>query len=379
MGIIGVLVAVLIIGFIILIHEFGHYIVGKLSGCSVSQFSIGWGPKLLSFKRRETDYRISWIPFIGGYVRMPGMEGESAELTKEETEDIKKYNLKTFEELRTWQKFLTFIGGVGLQIIICTLILTVVISILGKPVTKVVVAEVTPNSPAEVSGISRGDVIIKADAEEIDSVEVLISFIADKADKPVLLTIEREEEIKTLTVIPRYSEEYKRALMGIQLSPFTDYKKDNMKWHDYIFGGIIFTGTLSRMLIKGIWQLITHPENLKSVLGPVGIVVVTKEVIKLGFLQFLLFFAMININLAIINLLPIPALDGGHVLMLSIEKLIRIKIKLRVKEAINMVGFIFIISLMLYVTYYNILWISGSKNKENEKIKQIEVQPERKR
>ena len=164
MGIFGVILAIIIIGIIIFIHEFGHYIVGKFSGASVSRFSLGWGPKLFSFKRKETHYQLSWIPFIGGYVRIPGMEGESAELTEEEKSDIKKYNLKTFEDARTWQKFLVFVGGVGLQIVICILLLTLVIALWGKPINKVFVGQVIPNSPAETAGVKQYDVILKVSA-----------------------------------------------------------------------------------------------------------------------------------------------------------------------------------------------------------------------
>lgn len=372
MQIMGILAALAIIGFIILIHEFGHYLVGKLSRCSVSQFSIGWGPKLISFKKKETDYRISWLPFIGGYVRMPGMEGESAELTEEEAKDIKKYNLKTFEEIRTWQKFLVFVGGVGMQIITCALILTLVVSILGKPVTKVVVLGVMPGSPAEEAGLEKLDKIIKVDGKKISSGEELRELTAQKAGKIMLLTVKREDELKELQVMPEYSQKDKRALIGISFSPidFIDFEKDDMKWHDYLFGGIVFTGMISKIVIKTLGWLITAKVPLNAVSGPVGIVAATKNVMTLGFLTFLIFLANININLAIINLLPFPALDGGHVLFLSIEKIFRFKIKPKIKEVITMAGFAILIGLVLLVTYNDIrgLFYAKDISREPEKV-----------
>ena len=125
--------------------------------------------------------------------------------------------------------------------------------------------------------------------------------------------------------------------MGINIAESIDYEKEHMKWFDYAFGGLIFTYKLSVMMVQGIWQLITGQVSLKSVMGPIGIVAVTKEVVKTGFIDTLLFFALININLAIINLLPFPALDGGHTLILSIERSFRIKIKPKTKEIINQV------------------------------------------
>ncbi len=373
MGIIGVIVAIILIAIIIFIHEFGHYIMGKLSGCSVSKFSIGWGPKLTSFKKKETEYRISWFPFIGGYVRMPGMEGESMALTEEESEDIKRYNLKTFEELRSWQKFLVFIGGIGLQIITCILILTLFIDIFGKPVKRVVVTDVITNSPAEAAGLRKMDIIIKVDGQVIDSPQELIDITKDKSDRLMNLTVRRESQFLKIAVKPTYSDEHKRAMMGIQIGLLTEYKKEGMRWFDYLFGGIIFTGKISLMILQQIWMLITNQVSIRYVMGPVGIVLITKDIVQAGFLQTLLFFALININLAIINLLPFPALDGGHIFILSMEKIFRTRIKSKVKEIINMIGLALLIIFIIYVTFNDITREVQNKESQVNKAKEIEV------
>ncbi len=376
MGILGVILAIIIIGIIIFIHEFGHYIVGKFSGTSVSRFSLGWGPKLFSFKRKETHYQLSWIPFIGGYVRIPGMEGESAELTEEEKSDIKKYNLKTFEDARTWQKFLVFIGGVGLQIVICILILTLVIALWGKPINKVFVGQVIPNSPAETAGVKQYDVILKVDKEKVESSEGLIVALSDKADKEVALTISRKNEEVQIMIIPEYSKEQKRALIGIGIGEsldFMDLGKAGMRWHDYIFGGLILTANMIMLILKIMWLLITGGLSLKMAAGPIGIIAETTKAIGLGFHYTLFFFIMININLAIINMIPFPALDGGHVLFLSIEKIFRFKIKPKVKEIITLVGFAFLIILIIYISFNDIIRLTKQKQLKTEKADQAEV------
>jgi regulator of sigma E protease len=375
MGIVGFLVALLIVGFIILIHEFGHYIMGKLSGCSVSRFSVGWGPKLFSFKRKETEYRISCIPLIGGYVKLPGVEEAGGQATDEELEDIKKYKLKTFEELNTRQKFSVFFGGVGLQAIVCAIILSLVVCFMGKPLTKVMVGGVAEDSPAEASGMVIGDIILEADGQEMNSVEELIDFTSDKAGRSVSVIVMREKEPKTLKVVPRYSEKEKRALMGINIAPTLYFDKQSMRWHDYAFGGIVFTGKLSARIMQGLWQLITAQVSLKtSAMGPVRMVAFTKEIVKLGVMQVLLFFAMININLAIINLMPFPALDGGHILFLSIEKLLRVKIKPKVKEIVNTAGFFILIALMLYITFNDVTQLAkGRRQAQQEDVQQKEL------
>jgi regulator of sigma E protease len=376
MGILGIIAAIILICIIIFIHEFGHYIAGKLSGCSVSQFSIGWGPNLFSFKRKETEYKISWLPLIGGYVRLPGMEGEGGQLTEQEQKDLKKYNLKTFRNLKTWQKFLIFVGGAALQIIFCILILTFLISIMGKPVSQVIIADVSEDSPAQIADIRKFDRIIEADGKRIDSAKKLIEMTADRADKKITLLIKREGEFKQIELAPEYSKELNRAVIGVQIAEAIDYEKENMNWSDYVFGGVIFTGRLTAIIIQAVWFLLTRQISLRALSGPVEIVALTGEVVKTGFLQSLLFLAVININLAILNLLPFPALDGGHVLLLSIEKVFRIKIKPRIKEILNTIGFILLIFLILYITFYDITGRIAKREEESERPQKIETQVE---
>ena len=374
----GIVLAVIIFGLIILIHEFGHYIVGKLSGCSVSKFSIGWGPKLAAFKRKETEYQISWIPLIGGYVRMPGMEGESAELTKEEAEDIKKYNLKTFEEIKTWQKFMVFIGGVGMQILTAILLLSIVIAVMGKPLNKLYIASVGEDSPAQAAGLKPADIILKVNNKSINSVDDLLNYLEDKDKIQVEVNYKRGNEYLTTGVIPVYNSEYKKVVMGVNIVPTLYFNKEDMSWKDYVFGGIVFTGKLSAMMLEGIWMLISGELPLKeSAMGPVGIVAITKDIIKTGFLNIIMFFVLININLAYINLMPFPALDGGHIVFLAIEKMFRIKIRTKVKEKIIIVGFSLLILLILYITFNDVsrlYRIHKSKNEVSTSEKVIDIE-----
>jgi regulator of sigma E protease len=364
----GIILAVIIFGLIILIHEFGHYIAGKLSGCSVSKFSIGWGPKLFSFKRKETEYQISWIPLIGGYVRMPGMEGESAELTEDEEKDIKKYNLKTFEEIRTWQKFLIFIAGIGIQLLTAVLLLSVVIAVMGKPVNKLYIAQVNESSPAATAGLKAADIIDTVDDTPISSVEDLSAYLEDKEGVSVEINIKRGDQHISKQVTPIYNEQYKKVVLGVNIAPTLYFDKSAMSWNDYVFGGLVFTGKLSLKMLEGIWMLISGKLPFKeSAMGPVGIVAVTKDIIKTGFFNVVMFFILININIAFINLLPFPALDGGHVLFLAIEKMFRVKISTSIKEKIIIVGFSILILFILYITYNDIMRIRKINRMQHEK------------
>ena len=371
--------AIIIFGLIILIHEFGHYIVGKLSGCSVSKFSIGWGPKMLAFKRKETEYQISWIPLIGGYVRMPGMEGESTELTKEEAEDIKKYSLKTFEEIGTWQKFMVFIGGVGMQMITAILLLSIVIAVMGKPLNKLYIVSVGESSPARAAGLEPADIILKVDNESITSVDDLLNYLKDKDNKEVEVSFKRGSEYLATSIIPLYNDEYKKVVLGINIAPTLQFEKDDMSWKDYAFGGIVFTGELSLKMIEGIWMLVSGKLPIKeAAMGPVGIVAITKDIIKTGPLNVIMLFILININLAFINMLPFPALDGGHVVFLAIEKIFRIKIGTKVKEKIIIVGFSILILFILYITFNDISRLyKNYQSKKETAIKEEVINKER--
>ncbi|MBM3253070.1 MAG: PDZ domain-containing protein [Candidatus Omnitrophica bacterium] len=349
----GLLVAIIIVGFVIFIHELGHFIFAKLWHVSVLQFAIGWGPKIISVKKRETQYRLNLFPLIGGYVKLLGEEGDNSD--EKDLDESSKWNLKRLDEIAPLKKASVFGGGVLLQFLICILILSLVVVFAGKPSSIVLVANVMENSPAFISGIKSGDLILKANENKIISSKALIEFISRNADREILLQIKRKEAVLKIAVIPRFNPKENRAQIGVGIAETTVFSKEGMRLYEYVFGGAILTFKIAFKVMEGICSLILRRVSLKALIGPIGIVDLTGEVAKTGFLYTLLFFAIININLAIINAFPIPACDGAHLLMLSVESIFKIRISPRFKRVINIAGFALLILLLFYVSYNDLL------------------------
>lgn len=349
----GLFVAIIIIGFVIFIHELGHFLFAKAWRVSVLQFAIGWGPKIISAKKRETEYRLNLFPLIGGYVKLLGEEEDKIE--EKELSESRKWGLKRLDEIKPLRRALVFAGGVLFQIAVCVLILSLVILFVGKPTPVVLVANIMEGSPAFTSDVKSGDIILGADGKKVISSKALVDFISRNPDKEITLLIKRKDSLLNIKVTPRLNVKENRAQIGVGITETTVFSKEGMKFYEYIFGGAILTFKIGLKVIEGIFSLILRKVSLKALIGPIGIVDLTGEVAKTGFLYTLLFFAIININLAIINAFPIPACDGSHLLILAIESIFRVKIKPHIKKAINTVGFAAIILLLFYVSYNDLL------------------------
>ncbi len=353
----GLIVAIIIVGFIIFIHEFGHFIFAKLWRVSVLQFALGWGPKIFSVVKKETEYRLNLFPLIGGYVKLLGEE-EGAD-NKEETDRARRFNLKRLDEIEPRKRALVFGGGILFQVLTCILVLSLVIVFAGKPTPVVLVANVMEGSPAFDSGIRSGDFILKASDKKVSSSKALVEYISEKAGEEIPLLIKRKNEVIETSVIPRLNLKEQKAQIGVGITETTVFSKEGMKPYDHVFGGAMLTLKIGFKVLEGIWSLILRRVSPRALIGPIGIVDLTGEVARTGFLYTVLFFALININLAIINALPIPACDGAHLLILFVERIFRVRIKPRIKRVINTAGFAAILLLLFYVSFNDIMNLRG--------------------
>lgn len=366
----GIIIAFIIIGIIIFFHELGHYIFAKKAKCGVLTFAIGWGPKILSFKRKETEYKINALPMIGGYVNIYGLEEEKTEASeeKEQIQMIKKCKLKDFSDVSTWNKIQIFLGGVFIQLLLCVAILTIFTNIMGFPITGVAINKVFPSSPAELAKLQPGDVIVDINEYKIKSVEQMIDIIEHSENRFIDITIRRNNEIILKSVKPEFNEEFNKVTIGVSISPALYYSKEKGNLWNRLIGGIVLTGKLTKTMLIGIQKLITGQLPLSMIKGPIGIIDITQEVARTGINNLIMLFAIINLNLAIINSLPFPALDGGHMLILLIEKFFNIKVKPKIKRVINTIGLVILLSLILYVSINDILGLK-SKYFNTSKIK----------
>lgn len=353
---INIIVFILILGIVVLIHEFGHFITAKSFGVYCSEFSIGMGPKLFSKKIEETEYEIRALP-IGGFVSMAG----EADNEIEEFKDVPFE--RTINGISCWKKVVVFLAGVFMNFILSIVILIGVYSFIEVQDNTPVIGSVSDNGPAMMAGIEAGDRITKIayDGEEYiigsydDIREVMGKIESD--DKTVTVEVELVRDSKTLTkqVNAQYSEESGMFILGVisgtrQLSFFeaVNYAFDQFK-------------TLSLLIFTTLGQLFTDTANtIGQLSGPAGIYSTTAQITATGSIsQLLIFLALISTNVGIFNLLPIPGLDGCQVIFALVEKMIGRELPLKLRYALQLAGLALVFALLIYVTINDVSRILG--------------------
>lgn len=353
---INIIVFILILGIVVLIHEFGHFITAKSFGVYCSEFSIGMGPKLFSKKIGETEYEIRALP-IGGFVSMAGeADNEIVEFKDVPFE-------RTINGISCWKKVVVFLAGVFMNFILSIVILIGVYSFIEVQDNTPVIGSVSDNGPAMMAGIEAGDRITKIayDGEEYiigsydDIREVMGKIESD--DKTVTVEVELVRDSKTLTkqVNAQYSEESGMFILGVisgtrQLSFFeaVNYAFDQFK-------------TLSLLIFTTLGQLFTDTANtIGQLSGPAGIYSTTAQITATGSIsQLLIFLALISTNVGIFNLLPIPGLDGCQVIFALVEKMIGRELPLKLRYALQLAGLALVFALLIYVTINDVSRILG--------------------
>lgn len=326
--------AIFVFLLVILLHELGHFTVAKLSGIKVNEFAIGMGPKLIQTKKGETLYTLRLLP-IGGYVKMEG-------------EDEKSNDPRSFNNVSTLKKIATVAAGALMNFILAIIVLSVVSFYTGMPTTTI--DEVIKDSPAGLSGVLEGDKIISIDGIKTSTWNELSDTISksDSSKEMDVLLIRNGEE-KSIKIQP--SEDNGRTIIGIMPA----YEKS---LGSAIKGGIettmMFLGLMFDFL-KGVFRGSVSSNDLS---GPVGVITEIGRVAESGFLNLLYLLGFISVNLGFFNLLPIPALDGSRIAFLLVE-LVRGKPIDPDKEGfIHTIGFLLLITLMLFVTYKDLLRIN---------------------
>jgi regulator of sigma E protease len=329
---------------LIIIHEFGHFAVAKRNGVKVERFAVGFGPKIAGIKKGETEYALCAVP-LGGYVKMAG-----------ETYDDKP-------EDKPWE-FLSKSPGVRARIILAgpflnylgAFVLFSLIFMVGNPELSSKIGEVMEGYPAESAGLLSEDRIVSVNGKEVGLWAELTEIIHKNTEGPVLLGIERSGQLREISVVPKvetrkdvFGVESKIALVGI--APSQDIVVTRYNPFKAVYMGAKRLFLLSFMTLKAIFFMITGRMSLKAVSGPVGIFVLTGKAAELGFIYLLQMMAVLSASLAIFNVLPIPVLDGGHLVFILIEKIRGRKVSPRVQEIATQTGLYILIALMLVVFY----------------------------
>jgi regulator of sigma E protease len=426
---ISLLAVVAVLGFMILIHEFGHYAVAKRLGVRVETFSIGFGKRLLGFRKGDTDYRISAIP-LGGYVKMSG-ENPMDERTDDPAE---------FLNHPRWHRFLIAIAGPLMNIFLAIFLLTVVYMVHyeypavldeptvigwvikdtpaakaglqaddkivridgienpnweqvdtkealspgqpievtvernGQQITKTItpepygvdqigmagwspkqpcvcITDIQPGMPAQKAGLKLGDEILTVDGKQVTALAAMVESLKQTQDKPIVLTVRRGSEIKTFTVQPVLNEKFYR--IGVSSFPS---KVTTLPFAQALNLSIVRNERASLMILELVKKMVERKMSIRTIEGPIRIGQAAGEAAtRKGWTPLLELTAAISLNLGIFNLLPIPILDGGVIMFLLIEGLLRRDISLRIKERVYQAAFVFLVLFAVMVIYNDLM------------------------
>lgn len=326
-----IIYAVLMFCVLVFVHELGHFVAAKSFHVKVNKFALGMGPVLLKKQRGDTEYSLRAFP-IGGFC---AMEGED-----EESEDERAFNQKN-----AWQKIIIVCAGSLMNLLLAILIMIIVMFYMGSATTTL--DKILDGSPAEVAGLQVGDKIVALDGEEVNKWSQVTEILSTSKKDKITVTIVRNKE--TLNLVSTFTKsDDGRQVIGItptlQRNPGTAVKD-----------GITSTYQMATSMVDLIKQLFTGEVSVKELSGPVGIVYMTGVTVKTGLVNFLYFMSLLSLNLAIVNMLPLPALDGGRLLFIIVRKITGKAITDDMEGKIHFVGIMLLFGLMIYVTWNDIV------------------------
>lgn len=324
--------AVLIFCLLIFVHEFGHFVTAKMCGIKVNEFAIGMGPALFQKQKGETLYSVRAIP-IGGFC---AMEGED-----EDSEDERAFNNQP-----AWQRAIVLAAGSIMNLLTAIVLMIIIAFYMGQATTTIDV--VSEGSPAYEAGIMAGDEVVKINDIDIEEWSDLQTIVGENDGDAVTFTVLRNGSQTDIEVIPEYDKEAGRSLVGVTPTMARNPVKA-------VRTGVSNTWDMTVMMYDLIGQLFTGDVSAKELSGPVGIVYVVNDSAKMGLIYVVYLAALLSLNLAVINLLPFPALDGGRLLFLVIRKITGKRVTDEMEGKIHFIGIMLLFALMIYVTWNDII------------------------
>jgi len=348
---------VIVLGILVFFHELGHFLVARLFGVGVEKFSLGFGPRLIGKKIGITDYRISAVP-LGGFVKMVG-EDPTAEM---DPEDIPI----SFTHKHVFKRIAIVSAGPLFNLLLAVLIFFAIFQISGTFILEPSIGGVQEKSPAFEAGLQAGDRIAAIDGTSISSWDEMAALITASAGRTLSLTVQRPEwgEI-AVSVTPRasksknlFGEEIERYIIGV--SSAGDVRNHKLNPVESLVESIKQTYSITRLTIVSIVKLIQGTVSTKTLGGPIMIAELAGQQAREGAMNLVFFIALLSINLAIINFLPIPVLDGGHIMFFLVEAVIGRPVNTRMREIAQQAGIFILIMLMIFVFYNDISRIFSS-------------------
>lgn len=350
-----ILAFIFVLGLLVFVHELGHFIAAKRSGIRVETFSLGFPPKLIGKKIGETEYRIGIIP-LGGYVKMMG---------EYEFEDDYVPKPGDFTAAPIWKRFITITAGPFMNFVTAIVLFFIIYWAMGipEPIDNTISAtSIMPGSPADEAGMNPGVELVSIDGITFDDYSYMIDYISQRPNVPLNFSWVEDDSVITRAITPKeetvtdsLGQEQLVGRIGIGIGPLFEYRPAGPI---RAFGeGINATLFLTGEMFNIIFKLITRQESIKNLGGPVMIAQQAGRAARQGFLSLLGLAAFLSVNLAILNILPIPVLDGGHLVFLSIEAVKRKPVSLKGRLVAQQIGMALLLLLMVVVTYNDIMRI----------------------
>jgi len=342
---------VVVIGILVFCHEFGHFIAARLCKVGVDVFSLGFGPKIFKKKYGRTDYCISAIP-LGGYVKMVGEE-PGAEI------DPSDKSL-SFTHKSLLQKSIIVAAGPAFNFFLAIFIFYVLYQFSGLYMAKPIVGEVLDNTPAQSAGLESGDIITRINENKIESFEDISRVIGKGKGEKLEITAQRDGRITSIVIIPEkqpgkniFGEDEDKYVIGIRGTGETFHKSLNPI--QAMGRSISDTYGLVKLTIVSVVKMINGSISADNLGGPLMIAQMAGEQAKAGIVNFVWFIALLSVNLGIINLFPIPVLDGGHLLFFGIEAITGKSVSEKLREKLIQFGAAVLVALMVFVFYNDIV------------------------
>ena len=375
-----IVAAIFVFGLLVLVHELGHFMVAKLTGMRVDEFAIGFGPKLWSRKYGETLYAIRAVP-LGGFNRIAGMDYEIIERMGNEAEEkaddggresgwrryipsVNRENVvmvpddegageRAYFRRPIWARMLMVLAGSFMNFILPLFIFFGIFYFSGvaTPSPEPVIGAVMAEKPAAMAGLRQGDRILTIDGSEVTKWDDISRSIQGAEGKPFKLTYQRDGEVRSTTLIPEEEPDSKRVIIGITSS--ADIHQPGILEAAGLAAQKVFFVLMA--MVGALVQLVQGSVGAEALSGPVGIVQMTGEVANQGILPLLNFTAFLSLNLGLINLLPVPALDGGHFVMLVLEGLRGKPLGPKAMYYIQAAGVTLLVSLMIFTTFNDLM------------------------
>lgn len=333
----SIILAILGFGFLVLVHEFGHFIVARLNGVTVEEFAIGMGPSLISRKGKNgTVWSIKALP-IGGMCQMKGEDTGEEDGSSD-----------SFQSKHPLRRMSIIFAGPLMNLITGFLFFTILAQSLGFQTN--VVEKVLPDSPAAAIGLQPGDAIVEVNGNKVTTFNDVITYMAVAEGAPTKIKVSRDNVVSEYDIVPKQTE------TGQYLIGFQSQVETQPNLGQSFRQGLVEASAMIRQTYFSLKLLFTGQVGVDQMGGPVAILGMASEVAKVNFLSFLRFLGFLSINLAIFNLLPFPALDGGWLVILFVELITRRKIPEKFMTGWNMAGFTILMLFMLFITFKDIFF-----------------------